>query len=158
MLTTALTTVRDLLKTEMKPAKADGWLKEAEECRIGLHAEDTSYRATGLYVLPDRLRVDDEETNAFADHFRLRVIVSARSMKADASESDPATFALARLVGGVLDLLKKTRNVGSTGWIAFVDEELGVLDIPFEVAPLKDGSFAYRAAVPVTVRDEVTPA
>lgn len=150
----ALLAVRDLLRTEMKPAKADGWLAAALECRVGLHAEERRYKATGLYVLPDADNISEAETNQIESQFRVKIIMSARSLTGDTSDDDPATFVLTDLVGGVIDLLNRNRDQDG-GWVV-LSGDMVAEQVAFEVA-MTESSFYYRAAVPATLHFEAQP-
>lgn len=144
----ALLELRDLLRTEAAPAKPDGWLAGAREIRVGLHAEERSFLASGIYLVPASDAPNDYETNLVEHPLEIVIAFQVKGLKGDGSETDPATFVLTDMVFGVLDIIQRQRTIATDGVLLF-DRTPG-RSVIFESVPLATGGYAYRAEVHVT--------
>lgn len=138
----------DAFLTLLRREQAQGrTLAQAEEIRIGLHAEDGSWKPCGIYILPGNDRPEDVETGGAWQHtLHLKVIASSRieTWTGDNDEADLGTSRLMDLVGGVLDLVKNNRDLTTTSFLV-LNEEIDFLILRAE------GAYYYRAEVPVTL-------
>lgn len=151
----ALTKLRDLLITEMKPAKADGWLVLADECIIGLHAKDSSFKATGIYILPRRSKPSESESNMWQHDLGVRVIIQRRSLMTDVGQASPPTFDVTDLAAGILDLVQRNRTLDlGSGELAYIFIAEDAEPAVFEVLFLEAQGLAYRAEVNFTLQLE----
>lgn len=153
---------RDTLIALAKKLRAEQGksLQDAKEIRIGIHANVGSWKESGIYVVPARDRVADEETNAFHHHLRVKVIVQSRvgHWKGDTGDSDDdlSTFILTDLVGAIVDLVKDDRDLTKDSYLSFGGED-NADEIDFQVAAQSDaGPFYYRAEIPLEIFIEGT--
>ena len=152
-----ITALAQRLRAEAKPGRS---LADAQEIRIGIHADIGSWKASGLYIVPMRDRVTDEETNSWQHVLRMRIIAQTRVgyWKGDTGDKDDdlSTFILTDLVGGVVDVVKEDRDLTPTSYLSFGGSE-NADEITFEVAAQSEaGPFYYRAEIPVDIEIEGT--
>ncbi len=147
--------LRTLLLTEMAPLKPTGWLGEAKDCVIGLHAAEAADQPAGLYILPVLDKADEYETNSYLHPLEVKVIITIKALGADHGQSNPPTLRLADLAGGVFDLIQKNRSLTLTGgYVARFSMSTTRDPIPFIIIPIESGGLLYRAEVNILAEFE----